>query len=154
MNPHKWKKYSLDDADISDRTNTSAAFAFLAEIEKRKDVEEEKRSQEHQMDVDDSPSGKIVFKKQNSSKEYRKPSFNQSVPLRKEMERRETNEETGEKAVLKGSKVVMPEYVIGQKIQKQNKRKVNTESTADSKKSGKSGPTLQHLFDEEEEDED
>lgn len=156
MNPHKWKKYSLDDADISDRTNTSAAFAFLAEIEKRKDAEEEKRARENQMDVDDSACEKIVFKKQQSnSRDHRKPSFNQSVPLQKEIERRDRGEETGEKAILKGSKVVMPEYVIGQKVQKTNKRKISAESTGSSKKSdGKNRPTLQHLFDEEEEEDE
>lgn len=151
MNPHKWKKYSLDDADISDRTNTSAAFAFLAEIEKRKDAEADKNA----MDIDDNSSDKIVFKKQNSLKEHRKPSFSHSVPLRKEIERRDKDETTGEKAILKGSKVVMPEYVIGQKVQKQNKRKINVESTDNVKKSGgKNCPTLQHLFDEEDEEED
>lgn len=151
MNPHKWKKYSLDDADISDRTNTSAAFAFLAEIEKRKDAEAERDA----MDIDDNSSDKIVFKKQISSKEHRKPSFSHSVSLRKEIELRDKDETTGEKAILKGSKVLMPEYVIGQKVPKQNKRKANVESTDNIKKSdGKNRPTLQHLFDEEEEEED
>lgn len=34
-NPQKWKKYSLEGIDISDKTNSSAAFAFLKEIDQR-----------------------------------------------------------------------------------------------------------------------
>lgn len=156
MNPHKWKKYSLDDADISDRTNTSAAFAFLTEIERRKDMEEEKRARENEMDVDDnSSSGKIVFKKQNTSRDNRKPSFNQSTAVRKEIEKSDSRSESDAKGVLKGAKFVMPEYVIGQKVQKKINRKVITASTESPQKSdGKNKPHLQHLFDEEDEDED
>ncbi|XP_031619978.1 protein TSSC4 [Contarinia nasturtii] len=154
MNPHKWKKYSLDDADISDKTNTSAAFAFLAEIERRKDMEEEKRARENEMDCDDdSSSGKIVFKKRTSSVDNRKPSFNQSTALRKEIEESDDRNESDAKAVLKGSKVIMPEYVIGQKIQKKVNKKLNATSTANTQQSdGKNKPHLQHLFDEEDED--
>lgn len=151
-NPHKWKKYSLDDADISDRTNTSAAFAFLAEIEKRKDVEEE-RASDNAMDTDDSASGKIVFKKQSNTSKYRKPSFNQSAVLRNEID--ESDADAEERAVLKGSKVVMPEYVIGQKKPKISRTKTTTDSTAQPKKTdGNNKPQLKHLFEEDDEEDD
>lgn len=147
LNPDKWKKYSLDDADISDRTNTSAAFAFLAEIERRKDAE-----QDDAMDTDDHPSGKIVFKKRTNANE-RKPSFNHSASLRKDVEH--TSNVSDEKSILKGSKVVMPEYVIGQKVSKKTKKKLNTAAATDTNTaSGQKKPLLQHLFDEEEEEEE
>lgn len=158
MNPHKWKKYSLDDADISDRTNTSAAFAFLAEIEKRKDIEEEqKRAHGNAMEInDDGSSGKVLFKKQHRLIEHRKPpSFNQSALLRKMIEKSDNRMESIVKPILKGSKVVMPEYVIGQKVHKKNKVKLNTESTANMQKSdGKAKPLLQHLFDDKDEEDE
>lgn len=125
----------------------------MAEIEKRKDAEEEKRAIENAMDTEDNTSGKIVFRKQNSSRDHRKPSFNSLAALRKEI-----NDDTGEsedKAILKGSKVVMPEYVIGQKVQKKIKTNLNKKSNTDTKKSdGQKIPLLQHLFDEEEENSD
>lgn len=125
----------------------------MAEIEKRKDVEEERRASDDAMDTDDGSSGKIVFKRQSSSSKFRKPSFNQSAALRNEIEESGTGSE--ERAVLKGSKVLMPEYVIGQKKPKISRTKINADSTAQAKKSdGKNKPQLQHLFDEEEEEED
>lgn len=119
-NPHKWKKYSLEDADCSDRTNTAAVFNFLREIEKRKEDEEESATSEE-------PS-KIVFKK--------------SAKLRSIEEKpEECGEESGK---LKGTKVVMPEYVVGQK--KVKKPKVERAS-ADKRKELK----LDHLMDDEDE---
>lgn len=163
-NPHKWKKYSLDDADISDRTNASAAFAFLAEMERRKDSEDELA-----MDTgaanESSSSGKILFKRQtNRSKEWQKPSFNKSVPIRKQIECSDgtTNETVASaKPTLKGSKVIMPEYVIGKKISstktKRNKLDTSGETSVGDAKSSKQQnqkPHLQHLFDAEEDDDE
>lgn len=121
-------------------------------MEKRKDVEDEKYMKGSDMDTDDDQKNKIVFKKQSSSKEYRKPSFSHSASLRKKID---TNVESGEKSTLKGSKVVMPEYVIGQKVSSKTKTKAIKHSADDSiKSSGSKKPLLQHLFDEEEEDAD
>lgn len=121
-------------------------------MEKRKDVEEETYVRGSAMDTDDEQKTKIVFKKQSSSKEYRKPSFSHSASLRQKID---TNVESGEKSTLKGSKVVMPEYVIGQKVSSKTKTKAIKHSADDSNKSsGSKKPLLQHLFDEEEEEED
>lgn len=101
----------------------------------------------------DSNDGKIVFRKQSSAREHRKPSFKQSVALRKEIE--VNSAESEEKAILKGSKVVMPEYVIGQKKQKKSRNKPSAASMADTKHSdGTNKPQLQHLFEEEEEEDE
>lgn len=125
-NPHKWKKYSLEDADCSDRTNTAAAFDFLREIEKRKEDEEEEK------DVSEEPS-KIVFKK--------------STKLRGA----EASEEN-DGSKLKGSKVVMPEYVVGQKkVKKGEGKKAKPERTSGDKQKELK---LDHLMDDEEEDDD
>lgn len=125
-------------------------------MEKRKDIEEETRSTNDAMDTDDSSSGKIVFKKRDP-KEIRKPSFNKSVTVRKQIEPYDEVDESIDKPILKGSKVVMPEYVIGQKKTNKTKRKSNSDSPSDSKGKkldGKIKPLLQHLFDQDEEQEE
>ncbi|XP_037933648.1 uncharacterized protein LOC119668269 [Teleopsis dalmanni] len=104
INPHKWKKYSLADVDISDNTNTSAAFAFLKQIDEHREANE-------LTDQDDTTSKKIEFKK--------------SAKIRQKLKSIESQEVADveiDKPKLKGSKVVMPEYVIGQK---KEKRKAN-----------------------------
>lgn len=144
MNPHKWKKYSLSDAEISDRSNTSAAFAFLNEIEKRK----EHTSGGSDDDEMESSSQKITFKRKNPNRTM--PTFNQSVPLRVNIEK--TDESVpGEKPILKGTKVVMPEYVIGQKVKEKRPRKSATPSkTRIIEPKVKNSLQLQHLFEEDE----
>lgn len=162
-NPHKWKKYSLDDADISDRTNASAAFAFLAEMERRKDSEDDQDAAAMDTDANESSSssGSILFKKQsNRSKEWQKPSFNKSVAVRKQLECSDSASNatvTSDRPTLKGSKVIMPEYVIGKKTAstkaKKTKLDISGDGLVDAKKSNKQQtqtPHLQHLFDEEE----
>lgn len=122
INPHKWKKYSLEDADCSDRTNTAAAFDFLREIEKRKEDEEEEASEE---------SSKIVFKKSTK------------------LMNAEVTTDADDAAKLKGSKVVMPEYVVGQKKVKKAEKKPKPErASTDKHKELK----LDHLLDDEEDD--
>lgn len=121
-------------------------------MEKRKDTEEGSYSRDKAMDTDDVSNSKVVFKKQSSSKEHRKPSFNQSALLRRKID---TNQESDEKSTLKGSKVVMPEYVIGQKVSNKTKNKAIKHQAADTIQSGREKkPHLQHLFDDEEEDEE
>lgn len=120
-------------------------------MEKRKDGEQ--HSNDDSMDTGDCSNSKIVFKRQSSSKEHRKPSFNHSASIRKEIATEE--DESEEKPTLKGSKVLMPEYVIGQKVASKTKRKSITKpSTETNKSDGPKRPTLQHLFDEEDENED
>lgn len=144
LNPHKWKKYSLLDADISDRTNTSAAFAFLAEIEKTK-----QSNSDGDEDIDGETSDKVVFKNR------KKPTFSQSATLKKAVE--SPVEEDAEKAVLKGSKLVMPEYVIGRRTKSKNKKRpmstsVSEASNKDASAKKKQMLQLQHLLEDDDDE--
>ncbi|XP_075162152.1 uncharacterized protein LOC142234839 [Haematobia irritans] len=127
VNPHKWKKYSLEDVDISDHTNTSAAFEFLREIETQKE------SCEPAVPID--LNQKIEFKK--SSKLRRNL---------KSIEEKEQQDTEVDSPKLKGTKLVMPEYVIGSK-----KSNIKTKDTGKERAAG--NLTLSHLH-EEDEDED
>lgn len=80
--------------------NTSAAFSFLREIEDRK-------HDEHDMEYDDesgSSSQKIVFKK--------------SVKLR---QKEIAEDPTLDVKKIQSTKVIMPEYVVGEKRKKPKK---------------------------------
>lgn len=92
----KWQHYTLDDVDTSDRTNTSAAFSFLKELEDRQQTETE-------MDCAEG-SQKIVFKK--------------SIRLKPREE--EIDPQLNVKRI-QSMKIVMPEYVVGEKKQKPKK---------------------------------
>lgn len=120
MHPHKWTRYSLEDVDTSERSNTAAAMSFLKEIESRKS--------EGEMETDGEK--KIVFRK--------------SVIAKSKLEDAR-DEETMR---FRSSKVVMPEYVVGQKI-KNDKKKRSTKNN--SKSSGKE-LKLDHLMEDEDED--
>lgn len=148
VNPHKWKKYSLDDVDTSDRTNTAAAFAFLQEIEARKAKEAEAESDEP-MDT----SGKIVFNTRKRSNQDGVPTFNQSAHLKSALEPAESDAaDNVEKSVLKGSKVQMPEYIIGKKPAGDKKRK--DRPAKDSNKASGAALKLDHLLDQDDADEE
>lgn len=149
-NPHKWKKYSLGDTDISDNTNTSAAFAFLKEIEKRKDNDQEKYGDDEVMDM--SENNKIVFNRRDANS--RQPTFKKSVGLRKQIERDDDDTDpVDQKVTFRGSKMVMPEYVIGQKAKKTKKLPSASSTSTDARQTKANKPQLQHLFDNEEDDE-
>ncbi|GLV42294.1 uncharacterized protein CBL_03031 [Carabus blaptoides fortunei] len=109
-NPHKWTKYSLDDVpneDTSEQGNTNAALSFLREIEERK------KSQLEDIDADDNVKSK--------------PRFNTSV-----MVRNKKNTDDDEKLSFKGTKIVMPEYIVGQK-KKPTKKIVTTKNESKAK---------------------
>lgn len=109
--------------------NTSAAFSFLKEIEDRK-------SKDSIMEYDDdsgSSSQKIVFKK--------------SVKLRQKAIEVDSVLDTKK---IQSTKVVMPEYVIGEKRQKPKKDKKPSERTSTS--NSKASLHLSHLDDEEDEE--
>ncbi|GAB0090434.1 uncharacterized protein DMENIID0001_051670 [Sergentomyia squamirostris] len=125
VNPEKWTKYTLDDVDTSEQTNTAAAFAFLAECERRRDEED----QATEMTTDED-STKVVFRK--------------SSKLRKIVEEKEKDEKSTN---FRASKVVMPEYVVGQVKKREKKPKTSTETSAKAKKEMK----LDHLFENEDE---
>lgn len=99
-NPHKWTRYSLSDVkeeDISDKANTNAALSFLKELKHRRGLELQ----------EDSSSNKILF---------HKPKLNQI----------KSKFEDDSKPSFRSSKVVMPEYVVGQKIKKDKKKDTDT----------------------------
>ncbi|KAF4519808.1 hypothetical protein B566_EDAN006822 [Ephemera danica] len=128
-NPHKWTKYSLGDVspdDMSDKTNTSTALSFLNELQKRKELS--KRSSEKMEEDSKNVTSQVVFKKPTKLK----------CP----------QEENPESSTFRGSKRIMPEYVVGQG-KGTNKRNSQTQNKKD--KSAKSELALDHLleFDEE-----
>lgn len=96
--------------------------------------------------------GKITFKRKGVNKA---PQFKKSTTLRNAIESSQPqDDDVDAKPVLKGSKVVMPEYVIGQtskdKKRKTTSSKTSEKTTSDSRNTLK----LQHLMEEEEENED
>lgn len=124
-NPHKWKKYSLDDVsndDMTEQSNTRAALSFLKELKARRLT----KKSEEQMDVEESNSvenddSKIVFKPRKakiiSDIQFKKP----------ENEAENTNNaavivDSEDKPIFKSSKVIMPEYVVGQKQKKKSRK--------------------------------
>nr|KAF7416651.1 hypothetical protein H0235_011182 [Vespula pensylvanica] len=128
-NPHKWTKYNLDDVsneDMTDRSNTRAALSFLRELKARKMQE---RKLKNKMDIDetisDANDSNVSFKSkqvQSTSKvEFKKPkprsikSENSSTVI--------VNPE--DKPTFRNCKVIMPEYVVGQKqIKKAKKNRI------------------------------
>lgn len=122
-NPHKWIKYSLADVsndDMTDCSNARVAFSFLKELRARK-MREQTQEQKDEMDVDDPNlnSNKIIFKMKKSEP---------AVEFRKlEDESKSTDGssvviEHGSTPTFRGSKLVMPEYVVGQKQKKKDKK--------------------------------
>ncbi|XP_061391060.1 uncharacterized protein LOC133333022 isoform X1 [Musca vetustissima] len=132
VNPHKWKKYSLEDVDISDHTNTSAAFEFLREIDARKETDDDGVSEDRETIL----TKKIEFKK--SSK------INRNIKTLQSQEQQDVEVDSPK---LKGSKLVMPEYVIGGSKKKVAKAK----NTKQDRAAGKL--KLSHLQEEDEDDE-
>ncbi|XP_058461619.1 U5 small nuclear ribonucleoprotein TSSC4 [Malaya genurostris] len=131
-NPHKWTKYSLEDVDISDRTNTAAAFSFLREMETQKQ-EDEKMAEEVSSGGSTSFRGKVRF--------------NRSLKLKSHLEEEdEPSQSKDDTPKVKGSKVLMPEYVVGQKIKKTKSVRLGT---ATSKRDRSKELKLDHLLEEE-----
>ncbi|EDS31684.1 conserved hypothetical protein [Culex quinquefasciatus] len=140
-NPHKWTKYSLEDVDTSDRSNTAAAFSFLREIESQK---------RDQQQTDQDEEGPAEFK-------AAKVRFNRSVKLQARLEEVDKPPPTEEdKPKVKGCKVVMPEYVVGQKPKKSRPVKVGGGAAGggSSKRDRSSELKLDHLMEEEDDEED
>ena len=120
--------------DTSDRTNSYAALSFL------KEIEEQKRGKDEEAEEKDV-----------------KVTFNKSIKLKKKVEEEKTD--NTEKSVARGSKILMPEYVIGQKIKKDKKKMSfggRSSKNSEAIKSQKSSKELKlgHLMEEEDEEED
>ena len=126
VNPKKYKKYDLSDVSkdqMSDRSNTRAAFDFLRELKDRK------TPQDTTEDTEKVTEGKISFKKPPSS-------FKKS-----------DKESTSSNVVRDGNKRVMPECVVGQKKASNVEKKADKK--AKNKKSSSSSISLSHLDDKE-----
>ena len=124
VNPNKYTKYDLSDVSkdqMSDRSNTRAAFDFLRELKHRKDEQEDC----HQ-DREKVQEGQISFKK---------PTF----------KKKSSNELGSTNVVRDGNKRVMPECVVGQKktSSKSKSEKSKIKST--------SSISLSHLDEEDDE---
>lgn len=136
-NPHKWTRYDLGDVsqdDMSDHTNTSTALSFLGELRKRK------MSPESLVDEPQNvmfSKGGILFKKPTSSRHL-------NVEVIQPLDRLETHG-----PVFRGSKRVMPEYIVGQGLKKNKKKPAagDGQKTLCTSKELK----LNHLLEDEEE---
>jgi len=134
-NPGNYTKYDLSDVSrdqMSDRSNTRAAFDFLRELKDRK--EDDDISQDDLKKVDDGT--KISFKKP------------------KKIEKSSNDSGSSSNVVKDGVKRIMPECVVGQKPKSSAvEPKLNSDSTSKkSKKSNKKQISLAHLDDDEEDD--
>ncbi|XP_075224127.1 uncharacterized protein LOC142325985 [Lycorma delicatula] len=136
-NPHKWKKYTLCDVsqdDMSEKSNTAAAMAFLNEIRLRKE-----REFEEPMETDK----KITFKQPS------RPKVTTGACV-VQISNEDSPGEDGT-SYFRGSKLVMPEYVVGKEDKKKQAKqnKVKKDESAVNKEI-----KLNHLteFDDEEEE--
>lgn len=99
-NPQKWTKYTLSDVKdeyMTEKSNTAAAISFLKEIEDRRT--------KNMLDETEEVPEKLIFKKTALIKET------------------SCSDSDTSKITFKSSKVVMPEYVVGQKLKKDKKSK-------------------------------
>nr|XP_012225643.1 PREDICTED: protein TSSC4 [Linepithema humile] len=126
-NPHKWVKYSLDDVsseDMTDRSNTQAAMSFLRELKARRKNEEVNQYEEN-MDVEPCKSNlQDSVEMQFKSK---KRTLKSQITFRKPQNEATENSETviiksDDRPVFRSSKIILPEYVVGQKPKKINKQ--------------------------------
>lgn len=147
-NPHKWVQYTLDDVsteDMTERSNTQAAMSFLRELKARR--KEEVGEYEEEMDIDpcessaqDPTETRFKSKKLSSQIKFRKPRMKETA---------DDIAELNEKSIFKSSKIILPEYVIGQRPKrtpKQNQPVVKVDRSKEFK--------LDHLQEPDEEEDD
>nr|CAD7205257.1 unnamed protein product [Timema douglasi]CAD7416355.1 unnamed protein product [Timema poppensis] len=104
--PHKWVRYTLGDVspeDMSDQSNTAAALSFLRELKERKELIDT-----NNMELEVSPETLVGL-----PVVFHKPKDISCVG--------ETQATESEKAVFRSSKLIMPEYVVGQSRKKERK---------------------------------
>lgn len=117
-NPHKWVKYSLDDVsseDMTERSNMQAAMSFLKELKARREKEEVDQCEEKmdiELESDSQDSVEFKSKKCTSQIRFKKPQTKGATE----------NSETDSKLVFKSSKIILPEYVVGQRNPKKPKQ--------------------------------
>ncbi|XP_045766607.1 protein TSSC4 [Maniola jurtina] len=127
-NPQKWQYYSLSDVtpeQMSDKTNTETALAFMREMEERESKDNEV--------VDETGA---VFKK---------PTFNISKTIKKLPEEQK-------QPLFKCNKIIMPEYVVGMSKKKVNKLPIRTKKEKDDEENKKAELKLNHLYENDDED--
>jgi len=139
VNPNKYTKYDLSDVSkdqMSDRSNSRAAFDFLRQMKERK--KDETDSDEDKNKNEDLETKKVSFKKPST---FKKPS--------------NPKESSSTSAVQDGHKRIMPECIVGQKAKlKSNVKSDDSFSkTSEKPKIKKSSKTisLSHLDEEDEE---
>jgi len=133
VNPNKYKKYDLSDVSkdqLSDRSNSRAAFDFLRQLKDRKNDDES----------DENPT---------ESSEERKVSFKKPSTFKKPPSVESTSKPS---AVQDGHKRILPEYELGQKAKK-SVVKLSDKTSEKSKIKSSKTISLSHL-DEEDEDSD
>jgi len=133
VNPNKYKKYDLSDVSkdqLSDRSNSRAAFDFLRQLKDRKNDDES----------DENPT---------ESSEERKVSFKKPSTFKKPPSVESTSKPS---AVQDGHKRILPECVVGQKAKK-SVVKLSDKTSEKSKIKSSKTISLSHL-DEEDEDSD
>ena len=133
MNPNKYKKYDLSDVSkdqLSDRSNSRAAFDFLRQLKDRKNNDESNENP-----AENSEERKVSFKKPSTVK---KPPSVEST--------------SKPSAVQDGHKRILPEYEFGQKAKKSVVKSDKTSEKSKIKSPSKT-ISLSHL-DEEDEDSD
>jgi len=133
VNPNKYKKYDLSDVSkdqLSDRSNSRAAFDFLRQLKDSKNDDES----------DENPT---------ESSEERKVSFKKPSTFKKPPSVESTSKPS---AVQDGHKRILPEYELGQKAKK-SVVKLSDKTSEKSKIKSSKTISLSHL-DEEDEDSD
>ncbi|XP_015182963.1 PREDICTED: uncharacterized protein LOC107069841 [Polistes dominula] len=127
-NPHKWTKYTLDDVsneDMTDQSNTHTALSFLKELRERK-MQEAKL--DNKMDVDETVSNenkskKITFQSQQAGSSTSIIKFNKpKSELTKSENTTVIENYDGKQLTYRNSKLILPEYVVGQKPMKKAKK--------------------------------
>lgn len=126
-NPHKWVKYSLDDVsseDMTEHSNMQAAMSFLRELKERSrkeevnECEEEMEVEPSESNAQDSMEMQFKSKKCTSSEQitFKKPQMKETVDDIAAIA------EPDEKPIFRNSKIILPEYVIGQKPKRTHKQ--------------------------------
>lgn len=108
--PSKWKKHSLADvSDMSDSSNTKAALSFLNELQAKNP--ENKPGASDDSIIEDAAAKHIVFHKPK--------------PL--------STLDAKQNVTCRGSTVCMPEYAVGEKMQKKSKKTAGIEGSCEQK---------------------
>ncbi|XP_046398550.1 protein TSSC4 [Ischnura elegans] len=137
-NPHKWVRYDLGDVsqdDMSEQANRSAAMSFLHELDER-------RKRERDDDGTLGDGAKPIT--------FRNPKKSSCQLLEKEKLTGKAEEEE-EKPHFRSSKLVMPEYIVGEKRAKKKAKRVVKVGSSDGKsETAAAAVKLGHLVDEDE----